>query len=62
MPAETVAELLAVFAAYHLDGLNERQTAERLGITRHQVRTRRAQAAALLRPHIQTLVADGAGI
>ena len=43
------ADLLAVLAAIYCDGLNERQAAERLGISRYKVRTRHAQALAILR-------------
>ena len=46
------AHLLAVRTAIYCDGLTERQAAERLGITRHQVRTRHAQALTILRPYI----------
>ena len=55
------AHLQAVIDAYR-DGLNERETALLLGISRHKVRTRRAQARALLRSHFRSLVPDGAGI
>ncbi len=43
------AELRAVVIARYVDGLNERETARLLGITRYHVRTRHAQALAILR-------------
>jgi DNA-directed RNA polymerase specialized sigma subunit len=43
------AHLLAVLVAYYLDGLTEPETAARLNLTRHQVRTRHDQAIELLR-------------
>jgi hypothetical protein len=40
--------LLAVLAAIYCDGLTERQTAERLGITCHHLRKQRNRALAIL--------------
>jgi len=42
------AHLFAVLVAYYLHGLTERETAARLNLTRHQVRTRHARALAIL--------------
>lgn len=55
------AELRAVIDAYNRD-LNEREAAERLGITRHQCRERLNRAMLIIRPHARTLVASGEGI
>lgn len=55
-------ELREIVQLLHYKGLTERETAARLNLTRHEVRTRRAQAFALLRPHIACLVEAGGGI
>jgi DNA-directed RNA polymerase specialized sigma24 family protein len=40
--------LQAVLVAIYCDGLNERQAARLLGITRHRVRTRHAETLRIL--------------
>lgn len=60
--AMLTAELCEVVETVHYRGLTEREAATELGITRHQVRTQYAHSLARLRPHLRTLVADGAGI
>jgi len=43
------AELQAIIDAMYVDGLTERDAAKRLNLTRRKVRTRHAQALAILR-------------
>ena len=55
------ADLQSVLDCYMLD-LNEREIAQRLGITRHEARERLKKAFEIIRPHVLATVADGEGI
>jgi len=55
-------ELREVIRLTYFEHLTEREAAERLNISRHELRNRQSKARALVRRDMLATVADGAGI